>query len=147
MRKAKRVWGFFLFLFLISKTHDMRWKKLNLVFDKNVEASNFYQFCKFFLLPKLQRSCSKMKSAQYGTFLEILKYILDSCFVYNLIIWCNYYKKNCLADKNSTFFLNIFTYIACSNAELLLKQLNQECLIQLLLNWKLWRVYQCVQYR
>jgi hypothetical protein len=30
---------FFLFLFFISKTHDMRWKNLNLFFDENATIS------------------------------------------------------------------------------------------------------------
>jgi hypothetical protein len=39
---------FFLpFLFFISKTHNMKWKKLTLVFDENVSFS-FYGSSKFF---------------------------------------------------------------------------------------------------
>ena len=49
---------FFLFLFFISKTHDMRWKNLNLVFDENATFSiyghsKYFRFGDFFKANKL----------------------------------------------------------------------------------------------
>jgi len=58
---------FFLFLFFISKVHNMRWKNLALVFDENASFS-FYGPSKFFQFGSFEHFFQNFRVFQFFNF-------------------------------------------------------------------------------